>query len=105
MGTQNLDYKELSQKIDLTTGGLNASVHISDNPQHISTFEQVSSTVGHFKSGVACEVGVGVGVSVLIVLVLVLSKWHTKYIPISVGTVSTPIANMVDCDYPPSVQC
>ena len=41
MGTRNLDYKELSQKIDLATGGLSASVHIAERPSTLNSYEQV----------------------------------------------------------------
>ncbi len=41
MGAASMDYKELAQRIDLTTGGLDADTHVISHHTEENTFEQV----------------------------------------------------------------
>lgn len=40
MGTQDKDYRQFSQQVELKTGGLHTSVHISPHPTELGRFEQ-----------------------------------------------------------------
>ena len=40
MGAGLYDFKELSQQMDLKTGGISASTHVTDNPSNVNLVEQ-----------------------------------------------------------------
>jgi Zn-dependent M16 (insulinase) family peptidase len=43
MGVASMDYKELSEQIELKTGGLDVSPHIAEHHSDPNKFEQASS--------------------------------------------------------------
>ena len=41
MGAGSMDYKDLSERIDLTTGGMDVSTHVTDHHSSEGLFEKV----------------------------------------------------------------
>ena len=42
MGAGRMDYKELSQEMDLKTGGMAANIHLADHSSQMGAYEQVA---------------------------------------------------------------